>query len=49
MSEDIKAKKLVGVRLTPVTLEAIDRHREKTGATRQEFIRMAVYSALEKV
>lgn len=48
MSCDINANKLVGVRLTPVTLEAIDEKRKTTGATRQDFIRTAIYTALER-
>lgn len=44
MSDD--TSKFVGVRFSPETLSLLDAERAKVGATRQEFIKMALFRAL---
>lgn len=47
MSNDITNKVLVGVRLAPDTINRIDEIRTKTGGSRQDFIKMALFAALK--
>lgn len=44
MSKD--TANLVGVRFSPETLSILDEKRAEVGATRQEFIKMALFRAL---
>lgn len=46
MSSDISV--FVGLRLNPTAIKKIDELRTRTGASRQEFIRMAVYDHISK-
>lgn len=46
MSEDITKTRCIGVRLTPETISRIDEMRTKTGGSRQDIIKMALFRAL---
>ena len=47
MSNDIPTKVLVGVRLAPDTINRIDDMRKRTGGSRQDFIKAALFAALK--
>ena len=47
MSNDIKPRKIIGVRLAPDTIRQIDELRQRTGGTRQDIIRAALIQILK--
>lgn len=47
MAGDMPNKVLVGVRLAPDTINRIDEMRTRTGGSRQDFIKAALFAALK--